>query len=83
MEQELLKQAAENGIWVTMFVVLFLYTILDSRRREDKYIEREETYRTIIIENQQMIQELSKQFCIVEDIHKDVTDIKYSLRKGM
>ena len=33
MEQELFKLAAGNSIWAALFVLLFLYTIYDSRQR--------------------------------------------------
>lgn len=81
MEKELLQQAVDNGIWVTLFVVLFLYTIMDSRNREKKYQEREDSYRKMLIKNQTMTRELSKQFCIVEKINDDVSEIKHALKR--
>ncbi len=63
MEEQLLKLAAGNGIWATLFVVLFLYTIYDSRHREKKYQQT-------IEENQKIIQGLSS------DIKEDVKDTK-------
>lgn len=82
MEEKLIQQALENGIWVTLFVVLFLYTMYDGRNREIRYQAREDKYQIAISQNQEVIKELSKQFCIVNEIQKDVIDIKYSLNRG-
>lgn len=82
MEEKLIQQALENGIWVTLFVILFLYTMYDGRNREIRYQSREDKYQIAISQNQEVIKELSKQFCIVNEIQKDVIDIKYSLNKG-
>jgi hypothetical protein len=67
MEQKLVELGAANGIWALLFVVLFLYTIYDSRRREANY--------------QKIINDLSDKFGIVEDIQKDVSDIKTELNR--
>lgn len=72
MEGELLKLASTNGVWAMLFVVLFLYTIIDSRNREKEY-------QNVIHENQSIIKELSQKFGVVEDIKKDVCDIKNTL----
>lgn len=82
MEEKLIQQALENGIWVTLFVILFLYTMYDGRNREIRYQSREDKYQIAISQNQEVIKELSKQFCIVNEIQKDVIDIKYSLSRG-
>lgn len=80
MEQELFKLAAGNGIWSALFVVLFLYTIYDSRNREKRYEKREDSYQEAIYENQTIIKELSRKFDLVESIHKDVRDIKAEIK---
>lgn len=69
MEEKLLEQAVDNGIWTLLFVVLFLYTLYDSRSREERYIN-------VIKANQKIIEELSKKLNIVNDIQKNVCDIK-------
>ena len=81
MEGELFKLAAGNGIWAALYVFLFIYVLYDSKNREKKYIEREEKYQEIIYENQTIIKELSKKFGIVENIQKDVIDIKNELSR--
>lgn len=74
MEKELLKMAANNGIWTLLFVVLFLYTIYDSKHRE-------KDYQCVIKENQSIIKELSQKFGVVEDIQSDVSYIKDELKR--
>ena len=74
MEQELFKLAAGNSLWAALFVVLFLYTIYDSRHRE-------KNYQTVIHENQGIIKELSNKFGVVEDIKNDVSYIKDELKR--
>jgi hypothetical protein len=54
---------------------------MDSRNREKKYQEREDSYRKMLIKNQTMTRELSKQFCIVEKINDDVSEIKHALKR--
>lgn len=74
MDQELFKLATSNGIWAALFVVLFLYTIYDSRHRE-------KNYQSTIQDNHKIIQELSEKFGVVEDIKQDVSFIKNELRR--
>jgi uncharacterized protein YktB (UPF0637 family) len=74
MEGELFKLAAGNGIWAALYVFLFLYVLYDSKNREKKY-------QLTIQENQAIIKELSQKLGIVEDIQKDVSDIKNELNR--
>ncbi len=73
MEQELLTSAVENGIWVILSVTLILYILNDTGKREEKY-------QNVIKTNQEIIKELSKKLNIVNDIQKNVCDIKEELR---
>lgn len=74
MEEQLLKLAASNGIWTTLFVVLFLYTIYDSRHREKKYQQT-------IEKNQEIIQGLSNDIKgNVKDTKGDVSEIKQDVK---
>ncbi len=74
MEEQLLKLAASNGIWATLFVVLFLYTIYDSRHREKKYQQT-------IEENQKIIQGLSNGIKEeVKDTRGNVLEIKQDVK---
>lgn len=75
MEEQLLKLAAGNGIWATLFVVLFLYTIYDSRHREKKYQQT-------IEKNQEIIQGLSNDIKDdVKDTRGDVSEIKQDVKQ--
>lgn len=74
MEQQLFKLAASNGIWAALYVFLFIYVLYDSRNREKKY-------QLMIQENQAIIKELSQKLGIVEDIQRDVVDIKEELKR--
>lgn len=74
MEQTLLDLAAANGLWAALYVFLFLYVLYDSRNREKKY-------QITIQENQAIIKELSQKLGIVEDIQKDVIDIREELKR--
>lgn len=67
MEEQLIELGAANGIWALLFVALFLYTIYDSRKREENY--------------QKIINDLSEKFGIVEDIQQDVSFIKDELNR--
>ena len=74
MEEQLLKLAAGNGIWATLFVVLFLYTIYDSRHREKKYQQT-------IEENQKIIQGLSSEIKTeIQRTKEDVGEIKQDVK---
>jgi len=74
MEQTLMDLAAANGLWAALFVFLFIYVLYDSRRREQKYQDT-------IKENQCIINKLSEKFGIVEDIQRDVLDIKNEISR--
>lgn len=74
MEKTLFDLAAANGIWAALFVFLFIYVLYDSRRRERKYQET-------IQENQNIIKDLSDKFGIVDNIQKDVSEIKAELKR--
>lgn len=74
MEETLFKLAASDGIWAALYVFLFLYVLYDSRSREKKY-------QATIEANQHIIKELSEKFGVVEDIQKDVIEIKERLRR--
>lgn len=72
MEEILVSQASEYGIWALMFVVLFSYVIYDSRQREEKY-------RQSLYKNQEIILELSRNLKVVDNIQKSVCDINKKL----
>ena len=59
---ELLKAALSQGLGYGLFVVLFIYVLKTTGEREIKY--------------QDTISKLADKFGVVEDIKKDVEDIK-------
>ena len=74
MEQTLLDLAAANGLWAALYVFLFIYVLYDSRNREKKY-------QITIQENQAIIKELSQKLGIVENIQRDVVNIREELKR--
>lgn len=74
MEKTLFELAAGNGIWAALYVFLFIYVLLDSRKREKMLQET-------ISENQRIIGELSERLEVVIDIHRNVNDIKEEIRR--
>lgn len=73
MESELLKLSMSQGLGYTLFVFLFIYVLKTTGDRERKY-------QSTIDRNQSIIQDLAKQLHLVEDVKKDVEDIKESLK---
>lgn len=69
MDNELLKIATSQGIWATLSVVLILYILKTQEKRDVKQDDREKNY-------QEIISKLTDKFNIVEDVKKDVEDIK-------
>ena len=59
---ELLKVALSQGLGYGLFVILFIYVLKTTGEREIKY--------------QDTISKLADKFGVVEDIKKDVEDIK-------
>lgn len=66
---ELLKLAIQQGLGYGLFVFLLLYVLKTTG-------EREKNYQITIEKNQDIIQDLTKKFDIVEDIKEDIKDIK-------
>lgn len=65
----LLEIAQGYGIWAVLFVFLFIFELKSNSQREVKYQET-------IFENQDIIKRLTEKFVIVEEVKKDVEDIK-------
>lgn len=74
MENELIKTIVSQGAWAVLFVWLLIDTRKESKTREEKL-------QSIINKNQEVISELAEKFDVVENIQKDVTDIKIKLDK--
>ncbi|BDR76992.1 MULTISPECIES: BhlA/UviB family holin-like peptide [Clostridium] len=69
MENEVLKLASSQGIWAALSVVLIFYILKAQEKRDGKQEEREKNY-------QDIISKLTDKFNIVEDVKKDVKEIK-------
>ena len=48
LEQALIEAATTQGIWVLLFVLLFLYTIKNNEKLVEKQDKREENYQKLL-----------------------------------
>lgn len=69
MENEIFKIASSQGVWAALSVALIFYILKAQEKRDIKQEEREKNY-------QDIISKLTDKFNIVEDVKKDVEDIK-------
>ncbi|MBU3130435.1 hypothetical protein LGL55_18600 [Clostridium tagluense] len=74
MESELLKLASTQGIWAALSVALIFYILKTQEKRDDKQDQREKNY-------QDIISNLTEKFNIVENVKKDVEEIKECIFK--
>ena len=68
MENALIEAAMSQGIWVVLFVALFLYTIKNNEKAVKRQEESEERYQSIIAR-------LTEQFSILSQIKEDTENI--------
>ena len=66
MWEEITNLAIQNGLFAVLFLGLLIYLLKDSSKREKKY--------------QQTIESLNKHLDIVENIEKDVGEIKQEIK---
>ena len=69
LEQALIEAATTQGIWVLLFVSLFLYTIKNNEKLVEKQDKREENY-------QKLLSDMTEKYAVVEDIRNSVDEIK-------
>lgn len=69
MEQALIEAATTQGIWVLLFVLLFLYTIKNNEKLVEKQDKREENY-------QKLLSDMTEKYAVVEDIRNSVDEIQ-------
>lgn len=74
MENEVIKLASSQGIWAALSVILIFYILKAQEKRDSKQEEREKNY-------QQIISKLTDKFNIIEDVKKDVEEIKGYISK--
>lgn len=72
MESMLMESAMSQGIWVLLFVSLFIYTIKRYEKMESRQEEREKEY-------QELIRGLTDKLSIVANIKEDIEEIKNKL----
>ena len=66
VDAEVLKMAASQGFFAVLFVVLLFYVLRENAKREEKY--------------QSTINILAEKFDVVDDIRKDVVEIKENIK---
>ncbi|SMC17103.1 BhlA holin family protein [Clostridium acidisoli DSM 12555] len=74
MENEVLKMAMQQGMWAVLFVVLLFYVLKEQEKRDKKAEEREGKY-------QEIINKLTDKFSILEDVKKDIEEVKIKIFK--
>lgn len=75
MENEIIKMASSQGIWAVLSIALIFYILKAQEKRDTRQEERETNYQGII-------QKLTEKFHIIEDVKKDVEDIKDFISGG-
>lgn len=74
MEQALIEAATTQGIWVLLFVSLFLYTIKNNEKLVEKQDKREENY-------QKLLSDMTEKYAVVEDIRNSVDEIQKKMER--
>ena len=69
MEQVLIEAATTQGIWVLLFISLFLYTIKNNEKLVEKQDQREVNY-------QKLLSDMTEKYAVVEDIRNSVDEIQ-------
>lgn len=68
MEQEIIKMAASQGLWALLFVGLLFWVLRENAKREANY--------------QQLLQDLTSRFGILEDVKDEVGKISNKIFGG-
>lgn len=74
MEQALIEAATTQGIWVLLFVSLFMYTIKNNEKLAEKQDKREENY-------QKLLSDMTEKYAVVEDIRNSVDEIQKKMEQ--
>ncbi len=69
-----MKSATTQGIWVLLFVSLFLYTIKNNEKLVEKQDKREENY-------QKLLSDMTEKYAVVEDIRNSVDEIQKKMEQ--
>ena len=74
LEQALIEAATTQGIWVLLFVSLFLYTIKNNEKLVEKQDQREVNY-------QKLLSDMIEKYAVVEDIRNSVDEIQKKMEQ--
>ena len=74
LEQTLIEAATTQGIWVLLFVSLFLYTIKNNEKLVEKQDQREVNY-------QKLLSDMTEKYAVVEDIRNSVDEIQKKMEQ--
>lgn len=74
MEQALIEAATTQGVWVLLFVSLFLYTIKNNEKLVEKQDQREVNY-------QKLLSDMTEKYAVVEDIRNSVDEIQKKMEQ--
>lgn len=69
MEERIIELASSQGIWTVLTVALIFYILKNQEKRDLKQEEREIKYQSII-------SNLTDKFNLIEDVKKDVEELK-------
>ena len=74
LEQALIEAATTLGIWVLLFISLFLYTIKNNEKLVEKQDQREVNY-------QKLLSDMTEKYAVVEDIRNSVDEIQKKMEQ--
>lgn len=74
MEQALIEAATTQGIWVLLFISLFLYTIKNNEKLVEKQDQREVNYK-------KLLSDMTEKYAVVEDIRNSVDEIQKKMEQ--
>lgn len=74
MEQALIEAATTQGIWVLLFISLFLYIIKNNEKLVEKQDQREVNY-------QKLLSDMTEKYAVVEDIRNSVDEIQKKMEQ--
>jgi len=69
LEEKILELASPQGIWTVLTVALIFYILKNQEKRDLRQEDREKKY-------QEIISNLTDKLNLVEDVKKDVEEIK-------
>ena len=74
LELALIEAATTQGIWVLLFISLFLYTIKNNEKLVEKQDQREVNY-------QKLLSDMTEKYAVVEDIRNSVDEIQKKMER--